>query len=454
MVPSMRKMRGLVSSVKQFGYTKLVNPQNLEVRPEEINSWFQKACERYSILTIPLTVWFAFFVFFQRLQPWIYANSCNFTPGGYNMLLVADPQLIDNHTYPTYPSPLLSLSEFTVDNYLFKNYWAMVRHLQPDSIVFLGDLLDNGRGCTDVYYEKQYKRFQKIFRIKETRVHGVDVHTDIPGNHDIGFGNGVLSHPVERFSTHFGKPNVLYEHGGHEIVSVDGISLSNEQNDDIYGPPTKFLEDLKTPEKPRILLGHVPLYRDPKKNTCGPRRESKDPFPTWAGYQYQTVIDPARTTRILQAVQPDIIFSGDDHDYCEIVHEYAVDKMQKHAIEINVKSISMAMGIWKPAVEILTLFDHPLEKPLKVNGQEVTDIKPTFDYKMCYLPPPYEDVVFYALYAAANFVYLCYHTMANRRTGTIAEQLYGIRSIQFKRLFDLCGVEFVAVMFLYSMVTI
>ena len=51
---------------------------------------------------------------------------------------------------------------------------------------------------------------------------------------------------------------------------------------------------------------------------------------------------------ILNQIQPDITFTGDDHDYCDIQHENGYR-------EITVKSISMAMGKKYPAVQLLSI---------------------------------------------------------------------------------------------------
>ncbi|VEU21909.1 DEKNAAC102937 [Brettanomyces naardenensis] len=370
------------------------------------------------------------------------------------MLLVADPQLIDNHTYPTYNHFALKVSKFTVDNYIYKNYWELVNHLKPDAIVFLGDLLDNGRESSDKYYEHEFDRFNKIFRPKETRERNIDVIMNVPGNHDIGFGSSVISHSVDRFKDHFGQPNQIITKYNHDLISIDTISLSDTKYETIAAESKVFLKTLQEPgelKRPRIIFDHVPFFRDTSKATCGPRRESPKPIPAVAGYQYQTMIDPGISSVVLGMVRPSIIFSGDDHDYCEAVHEYSHDGKTKHAIEINVKSISMAMGIWKPAVELLTLYDKPIEgKKVEVNGEVLEDIPATFEYKMCYLTPPYEDIIFYSIFAFFNFVYLCFFCLKTDKyyTGFAIDEVYKepkvwdtLKSISTKLLVELVVVE-------------
>jgi hypothetical protein len=60
------------------------------------------------------------------------------------------------------------------------------------------------------------------------------------------------------------------------------------------------------------------------------------------GFQYQNMLDLGLTTRILDLVWPvNAVFSGDDHDYCECLHE--VEGRRETFTEYTVKSFSWAM---------------------------------------------------------------------------------------------------------------
>ena len=63
----------------------------------------------------------------------------------HHLVFVADPQLIDPHSYPGRPWPLNPLTVLITDNYLKRGYGAMQHRLHPDSVFFLGDLFDGGR---------------------------------------------------------------------------------------------------------------------------------------------------------------------------------------------------------------------------------------------------------------------------------------------------------------------
>ena len=60
------------------------------------------------------------------------------------MLLVADPQIIDMDSYPGRSWWLSTLSQVFVDLNLRKN-WFAAKRLDPDVVIFLGDMMDNGR---------------------------------------------------------------------------------------------------------------------------------------------------------------------------------------------------------------------------------------------------------------------------------------------------------------------
>jgi hypothetical protein len=151
-------------------------------------------------------------------------------------------------------------------------------------------------------------------------------------------------------------------------------------------------------EFPTILLTHVPLYRAPG-TPCGPLREHWPPTPPPAGqpphehddrnaisvrggYQYQNVLNREITADIAEKVG-DIryAFSGDDHDYCEVLHK-AYTSAGGGIREITVKSTSWAMGVRLPGVQLVSLWN-----PVDVHGNPKNgDASKTIQTKLCLLP--------------------------------------------------------------------
>lgn len=319
------------------------------------------------------------------------------TNGISKVLLIADPQLIDNHTYPGRNPFLLSLSKHTVDVYLKKNYKALVKNLKPDYIFFLGDYLDNGRSSSETYFQNELERFISVFKInkyKKDYIKDKNLFLNLPGNHDIGWANGVKVDSRNRFQKYFGNPNSVNTINNVDFISLDTISLSSTE-ENINHDSRQFLDsnfgDSIVKTKPRILLSHVPLNRDPDLQTCGPFRESSK-FHLSSGYQYKLTLEPELSNELLNKIKPELIFSGDDHDYCDMLHNEINDDHSFNPREITVKSISMAMGIKYPAVQLLT-FQNPdsdSNSNIHVNNFQ-------YETDLCYLPTPYINILHYVI---------------------------------------------------------
>lgn len=323
-----------------------------------------------------------------------------------NILLIADPQLIDNHTYPGRNELLLKLSKHTVDTYIKKNYNELLDQLQPNYIMFLGDLLDNGRDATDEYFAQEYNRFKRIFRPLDK------MFLNVPGNHDIGFGNGVKIPMRTRFEKSFGSANTVVDIDGVDFIILDTLSISS--TDETINKQLKdFLYSIaKEKSKPRILLTHVPLYRDPNLS-CGPLRESKTFDVNGYGYQYKNSVEESLSRDILNQIQPDITFTGDDHDYCDIQHENGYR-------EVTVKSISMAMGKKYPAVQLLSIKNED-------NFKMETEI--------CFLQTPYINVANYVVLAIVSGILILWwnlKTKLTRYTYTSILPLHDVVNIPFE----------------------
>lgn len=360
--------------------------------------------ESGKLLLVLLATWFVVFYFNETIVPHRAALQCewprlsvqhdssnykdtntgiNVFPEQTNILLIADPQLIDNHTYPGRNGPLLKLSQHTVDQYIKRNYRALLNKLDPEYIFFLGDLLDNGRGSTDDYFAHEVERFRSVFPPRQ------HMYTNLPGNHDIGFGDLIRIDVRDRFTRTFGQPNYSMKINGVDLIMLDTTSLSSTK-DIIKNPTQHYISQLPEKTSPRILLTHVPLFRDPQLS-CGPHRETSRFDVLGHGYQYQNSLTSQISNHLMETVKPDLIFSGDDHDYCDIEHEEGIR-------EITVKSISMAMGRKYPAVQLLS-FTTDAEKKLNY----YTDI--------CYLQTPYINIIVYLTLAVISAIIVFWMNM-------------------------------------------
>ncbi|KAI1375370.1 hypothetical protein F4677DRAFT_422625 [Hypoxylon crocopeplum] len=454
-------------------------------------------------------------------ERWIFASrvqSCDWDhwedwPAGatpHRLIFVADPQIIDPHSYPGRPWPLNPLTYVITDNYMRRSYIQLQKVLRPDTVFFLGDLFDGGREWKtahgdfedpewakdhrpaeeqkylkewrrkygEQFWLQEYERFGNIFYdnwnlggiLPSPGQRGRKLISSLPGNHDLGFGAEVKVPARHRFNAYFGETNRIDVIGNHTFVSVDTVSLSAGTSSmknrvdlqPIYGPAQEFLKDVKAtkrravqkearfwrgevdglafeqkvedldsadfsnlptmdpgkdaPDFPTILLTHVPLYRDPG-TPCGPMREHWPPakppkgqttpvipdhrnaISVSNGYQYQNVLSLEDSINLVKSIGNVIhAFSGDDHDYCEVVHSTE----QENVHEITVKSISMAMGVPTPGFQMVSLYN-----PIDDQGNPLPGApKATLQTHLCLLPKQLSTYMTYGVLAVLSILML------------------------------------------------
>lgn len=183
----------------------------------------------------------------------------------------------------------------------------------------------------------------------------------------------------------------------HEPQDHTVIDLSDRPSQDIKSPAEHGMSI------PSVLLTHVPLYRAPG-TPCGPLRErfppsrsaqtadgttlkdNRNALPVGAGVQYQTVLTSAISNEIMEKVgDVEDVFSGDDHDYCEVIHRGYTSR-NGGVREITVKAMSWAAGIRKPGFLMLSLW-NPVDaqgKPTSITGD--TTRSRTIETHLCLLP--------------------------------------------------------------------
>ncbi|KAL2353101.1 cell division control protein/putative DNA repair exonuclease [Cryomyces antarcticus] len=441
-------------------------------RPNSRGRWWSPH-RRLTLPNLLVLAWITVLYWGERLVfkssvegcAWEYWERWPSQASPHHLTLIADPQLVDPHTYPGRPWPLSTLTVAYTDQYLRRSYSLMNQKLEPDTIFFLGDLFDGGREWStygkefkksdeggrmgwkrygDRFWLHEYERFGRVFfdhqqldtGSRRTRQEGRKVIASLPGNHDLGFGNGIQKSVRDRFNTYFGDGNRVDVIGNHTFVSVDSVSLSAQDQPggdaEIWKPTVDFLEGAQAAKQkavsrrlkemkglprnrlfkhevthphdlgrqqteaeveeeaaagsgfPTILLTHVPLYRAPG-TPCGPLRERSPPsapglendepnaIAVAAGYQYQNVLTPQISQDLVDKIgSVGHVFSGDDHDYCELVHlqyqpavgnDHQIPGAAKGIREITVKSMSWAMGVRKPGFLFVSLWN-----PVDENG--------------------------------------------------------------------------------------
>ncbi|KAI4175065.1 MAG: hypothetical protein LQ346_008128, partial [Caloplaca aetnensis] len=419
-----------------------------------------------------------------------------------------------------------TITRFHTDYYMRKSFSLVQNHLDPTTVIFLGDLFDGGREWMppgvassdphwrrygEDFWHKEYKRFGNIF-FNEWLRRGfegfrADSHrkllASLPGNHDLGLGNGINVPVRKRFNAFFGEGNRIDVVGNHTFVSLDTVSLSAKgqpdpatgrqgatdgegYNEEIWGPVEEFLTNVKdtktrtigrairvqnsrvennllfhqvlelrdplisksvhtayTPKAnlPTVVLTHVPLYRA-SGTPCGPLRErfppstkpsedgeylENDPqnaIRVERGVQYQNVLVPEISNEIIDKVgDVEFVFSGDDHDYCEVVHRGYTSPSGGGGIrEITVKSFSWAMGVRRPGFLMLSLWNPLDEKdrfePQSPNSDPRSGSEhkhPTIQTHLCLLPDQLSIFIRYAILLAITLLALLVSAIRSTR---------------------------------------
>ncbi|PBP19872.1 cdc1-like protein [Diplocarpon rosae] len=335
----------------------------------------------------------------------------------HHLIFIADPQLIDPHSYLGRPWPLDKLTMMQTDNYMKRSYISLQRKLHPDTVFFLGDLFDGGREWKTAHGNSNDPSWMAALRPKYEQSYAETWREK--------YGEKFWLHEYDRFGRIFydfwnlagaepgpwqrGRKIISTLPGNHDlgVEDISKVDWKNRPSLDL-GPDS--------PELPTILLTHVPLYREPG-TPCGPNREHWPPetppkgqltpvnpdhrnaISVSKGYQYQNVLSETDSIKLISSIGNVVqVFSGDDHDYCEIIHSPA----KNNAREITVKSTSWAMGVRKPGFLMLSMwnpidaFGAPLHSSHSGHGS-AAQTAVTMESHLCLLPDQIGILIRYAL---------------------------------------------------------
>ncbi|KAF9340888.1 hypothetical protein BGZ91_012018 [Linnemannia elongata] len=291
-------------------------------------------------------IWCLTLVFGEHAAFWIMLRRCEWpakeswdqsetaVQERYRIVIIADPQLTDWYSYKQ-TGLALWLTEFYTDLFMRKSFARLHRRLQPDMVLFLGDLLDGGRetvaGDDRGVYEKNKHRFlDKVFDSRRTAWN---------------------QEPLVMDEEDMGEQEGLRQDGG------EYETRSRQMDEARTGDRTAHYRQITYPavgvtERAQIRQDGKSA-RLPETTSCGEAREAQQLILDRNGEQYQNMVNASLSREILRKVQPDMIFSGDDHDWCEMGH--SLDG--RLTPEVTLPTFSFAQGIKQPGFVVLSLYN-------------------------------------------------------------------------------------------------
>lgn len=225
----------------------------------------------------------------------------------------------------------------------------------------------------------------------------------------------------------------------HTIRELDGLSQQEA---------AKSLDSSSS--IPSILLTHVPLYRGPG-TPCGQLREKyppsisaqdedgniekdmKNSLPVVAGVQFQTVLTPAISSEIIEKVGDiEAVFSGDDHDYCEVIHRGYTSR-NGGIKEITLKAISWVAGVRKPGFLMLSLWN-----PIDSQGKRTSVGDNSADNEilkthLCILPNQLLILKIYAVLLGVTLAILLAHSLIKIYGDSELQDAHNTHSMEAKK---------------------
>ncbi|XP_071107211.1 uncharacterized protein [Haliotis cracherodii] len=249
------------------------------------------------------------------------------------ILFVSDPQIVGYQDEARFP--IGSITRWDSDSYLSRTFSLAFSYTQPDVVVFLGDLMDEGSRATPTEYEMYMDRLESIFYpVRYAK------KMFVPGDNDIGGEGRDFRSPfkIARFEHHF--ENIT---GIERVGFIDFIKLDLRFNRDMPSEQHKLLERLKKhfTAPLRIIINHETM------------------LPKLKSFIYP----------ILMEVQPHLLMSGHWHE-------------ARHFVCEDCLSNNGDMGHWpvhqRDLTDIDSYQDIDLNKPLAVNEIMV----PTCSYRM------------------------------------------------------------------------
>lgn len=218
---------------------------------------------------------------------------------------------------------------FNIMNYFFN----------PDSVIHLGDSLDEGSFAGHKSFIEMTKDFYSIFHTQKKQVF-------LLGNHDIGFHDQVKIYPyyLDRFIERFhATPTVqLISINDVDLVAINSMAFYNDSCL-LCSEAKKEVEKMSRYIKSNpILLTHFPLYRYDDSACDYPiTYKERAHIPNVEGHD---CLHKQASNFLIKTLSPRLILSGHTHMKCLTEHQLE----QLTVTEITLSSFNYKYAINKP----------------------------------------------------------------------------------------------------------
>lgn len=164
-----------------------------------------------------------------------------------SILFVADPQIIGEQF--EMPFPVGTLARWDCDRYLRNTFTRAVSLMEPNAIIFLGDLMDEGSVATKEEHQRYVARFFKIFHTPQ-KIQAIYN----PGDNDIGGEDDIITEEkMQRYKLTFNQP---------EQINIKNITV-HKVNRLLYKLPKLEPNFKNLVKKTSIIATHMPLLFTP-----------------------------------------------------------------------------------------------------------------------------------------------------------------------------------------------
>ncbi|XP_015177867.1 PREDICTED: uncharacterized protein LOC107067143 [Polistes dominula] len=162
------------------------------------------------------------------------------------VLLVADPQILGEKNENYMGS---WAARWDSDRYLEKTFSRVLKYSQPNVIVFLGDLMDEGHISDAEKFNTYKKRLDYIFQTSDDIM-----KIYLPGDNDIGGEENKVSMNIHnRFHYAYTQPDVLV----YKRVTFFKVNRLTQFIPE--APKDAFLNDYAERNTTNVVLSHIPL---------------------------------------------------------------------------------------------------------------------------------------------------------------------------------------------------